>query len=76
MSQVDPDRDDKKKVELYQMLVELLAKEDALKETVRRSEDEVKNIGIDYAQGSFIGEPVPFGQRSLELAGKAEQLAG
>ena len=44
MSQVDPDRDDKKKVELYQMLVELLAKEDALKETVRRSEDEVQNI--------------------------------
>ena len=37
--------------------------------------DEVKNIGIDYAQGSFIGQPVPFGQRSLELAGKAGERA-
>ena len=38
--------------------------------------DEVKNIGIDYAQGSFIGDPVPFGQRSLELASKAGKRAG
>ena len=30
--------------------------------------DEIHEIGIDYAQGSFIGDPVPFGQRAEELA--------
>jgi diguanylate cyclase (GGDEF)-like protein/PAS domain S-box-containing protein len=37
--------------------------------------DVVKDIGIDYAQGSFVGHPVPFGHRSLELAGRADKQA-
>jgi Amt family ammonium transporter len=30
--------------------------------------DTVREIGIDYAQGTHIGEPAPFGQRAQELA--------
>lgn len=30
--------------------------------------DMVRDIGIDYAQGAYIGDPEPFGQRALELA--------
>ena len=42
--QVDPDSPDKKKVQLYQILLELIMREERLKEQVRRSEAEVANI--------------------------------
>jgi len=34
--------------------------------------DVVKEIGIDYAQGTLIGYPIPLGRRSQELAGTAQ----
>ena len=41
---MDPDKEDKKKVELYEMLVDLLAREEKCKEKVRKSEEEVQEI--------------------------------
>jgi len=43
---------------------------DTIAEHVENQEimDVVKEIGIDYAQGTHIAEPKPFGQRAQELA--------
>lgn len=54
--QVDPTSKDKKKVELYQMLLALLKREDECREKVRESEEEVREILNDRTKEEAASE--------------------
>jgi len=54
--QVDIHTKDKKKVELYQMMCDLVAAEEACKERVRHSEQEVQNILLDRSRQEAASE--------------------